>query len=83
MHLLPLLALALTPLAHAATITSRATTCNGHAELCSRSYGNVTFVGTHNSYAVGGGVADNQGWNITQQLVSLAWVSCLRRGEME
>ncbi|KAI5449272.1 hypothetical protein NCC49_005134 [Naganishia albida] len=68
MHLLPFLALALTPLAHAAFITSRATTCNGHAELCSRSYGNVTFVGTHNSYAVGGGVADNQGWNITQQL---------------
>jgi putative hemolysin len=48
----------------------RATTCNGHAELCDKSYGNVTFLGTHNSYAVGGEVADNQGWNVTRQLVS-------------
>ncbi|KAJ9120344.1 hypothetical protein QFC24_005298 [Naganishia onofrii] len=46
----------------------RATTCNGHAELCDKSYGNVTFLGTHNSYAVGGEVADNQGWNVTRQL---------------
>lgn len=53
-----------------ATPTRRATTCNGHAELCARSYGNVTFLGTHNSYAVGGEVADNQGWNVTTQLVS-------------
>ncbi|KAJ7052949.1 PLC-like phosphodiesterase [Mycena amicta] len=27
----------------------RATVCNGHAELCSRSYGNVTFMGSHDS----------------------------------
>ncbi|KAJ7270240.1 PLC-like phosphodiesterase [Mycena rebaudengoi] len=27
----------------------RATVCNGHAELCNRSYGNVTFVGSHDS----------------------------------
>lgn len=70
MHLLSILALAIAPFAQAAVV-SRATICNGHAELCGRSYGNVTFVGTHNSYAVGGEVADNQGWNITQQLVSL------------
>ncbi|KAF8529779.1 PLC-like phosphodiesterase [Hysterangium stoloniferum] len=25
--------------------------CNGHAELCSRSYGNVTFMGAHDSFA--------------------------------
>lgn len=31
----------------------RATTCNGSPDLCNRSYGNVTFVGTHDSYAVG------------------------------
>lgn len=31
----------------------RATVCNGHAELCDRSYGNVTVVGAHDSYAVG------------------------------
>ncbi|KAF9553437.1 PLC-like phosphodiesterase [Agrocybe pediades] len=29
----------------------RATVCNGHAELCNRSYGNVTFVGAHDSFA--------------------------------
>ncbi|KAJ7347549.1 PLC-like phosphodiesterase [Mycena albidolilacea] len=27
----------------------RATVCNGHAELCNRSYGNITFVGAHDS----------------------------------
>ncbi|PFH49645.1 hypothetical protein AMATHDRAFT_62773 [Amanita thiersii Skay4041] len=32
--------------------TRRATVCNGHAELCSRSYGNVTFIGSHDSFAV-------------------------------
>ncbi|KAI1791264.1 PLC-like phosphodiesterase [Ganoderma leucocontextum] len=25
--------------------------CNGHAELCNRSYGNVTFLGAHDSFA--------------------------------
>jgi hypothetical protein len=33
-------------LSAAASISRRATTCNGHAELCNRSYGNITFVGT-------------------------------------
>jgi hypothetical protein len=46
-----------------------ATTCNGHSELCNRSYGNVTFVGTHDSYAVGSSIADNQDQSVTQQLV--------------
>ncbi|KAF9056920.1 PLC-like phosphodiesterase [Rhodocollybia butyracea] len=27
------------------------TVCNGHAELCSRPYGNITFLGSHDSYA--------------------------------
>lgn len=31
----------------------RATVCNGHSELCGRSFGNVTFVGAHDSYAIG------------------------------
>jgi hypothetical protein len=53
----------------AATIEHRATTCNGHAELCDRSYGNVTFVGAHDSYAVGtNNLATNQDQDITQQL---------------
>ncbi|KAJ7636345.1 PLC-like phosphodiesterase [Roridomyces roridus] len=34
-----------------ATPTRRATVCNGHAELCSRLYSNVTFVGAHDSFA--------------------------------
>ncbi|KAF8585822.1 PLC-like phosphodiesterase [Ramaria rubella] len=53
----------------AASISRRATTCNGHPELCSRSYGNVTFVGAHDSYAVGASdLASNQDYNVTQQL---------------
>jgi hypothetical protein len=31
----------------------RATICNGSPDLCTRSFGNVTFVGAHDSYAVG------------------------------
>jgi hypothetical protein len=47
----------------------RATTCNGSPDLCNRSFGNVTFVGTHDSYAVGvDNLATNQDYNITQQL---------------
>jgi len=46
-----------------------ATTCNGHAELCGRSYGNITYVGAHNSYSVGAGnLFANQDYDITQQL---------------
>ena len=37
----------------APVILPRATICNGHAEFCSRSYGNVSYVGAHDSYAVG------------------------------
>ena len=57
--LAPLLAL---PLAQAAT------TCNGSPDLCSKLYSAVTFIGTHNSYAVGGNVADNQYKDVTAQL---------------
>jgi len=47
----------------------RATTCNGSPDLCLRSYGNVSFVGAHNSYAVGtNNVAVNQDYDVTQQL---------------
>lgn len=34
-------------------VVPRATVCNGHAELCDRGFGNVTFVGAHDSYAIG------------------------------
>jgi len=53
----------------AQSLTRRATVCNGHAELCSRSFGNVTFVGAHDSYAVGvDNLAVNQDYDVTQQL---------------
>lgn len=44
------------------------TVCNGHAELCDRSYGNVTFIGTHNSYGNGSSIMDNQGKGVVEQL---------------
>jgi len=50
-------------------LAPRATMCNGHAELCDRTFGNVTFVGAHDSYAIGvNNVATNQDQPITQQL---------------
>ncbi|ESK87562.1 hypothetical protein Moror_2011 [Moniliophthora roreri MCA 2997] len=51
--------------------SKRATICNGRAELCSRSYGNTTFLGSHNSYAVSTdifAVGRNQEVSITAQL---------------
>ncbi|GBE77665.1 Uncharacterized secreted [Sparassis crispa] len=54
---------------HASSVRRQATTCNGHAELCGRSFGNVTFVGAHDSYAVSASsLAANQDYNATQQL---------------
>jgi len=53
----------------ASAVKRQATTCNGHPEFCNRSYGNITYVGTHDSYAVGtNNLATNQDYNITQQL---------------
>ncbi|KAL1743649.1 PLC-like phosphodiesterase [Schizophyllum fasciatum] len=49
--------LGLTALASLLTVSSvlampkRERACNGHAELCDRSYGNVTFMGSHDSFA--------------------------------
>jgi hypothetical protein len=51
-----------------ASVIKRATTCNGNAELCSKSYGAVTFVGAHDSYAIGTDVGSNQDQDVTQQL---------------
>ncbi|KAL8787556.1 MAG: hypothetical protein Q9213_002118 [Squamulea squamosa] len=44
--------------------------CNGHAELCSRKYSNITFIGAHDSAFVGDSPADNQGISVTAQLDS-------------
>jgi len=49
----------------------RATACNGRAELCNRSYGNITFIGSHDSYAVDTNVLNlsrNQEVDIVSQL---------------
>ncbi|CCL98115.1 uncharacterized protein FIBRA_00109 [Fibroporia radiculosa] len=57
--------------AHAAVAVKRNTTatCNGYAEFCDRSYGNITYVGAHDSYAVSTtNLAANQDYNVTQQL---------------
>lgn len=42
--------------------------CNGHAELCSRKYSNITFIGAHDSPFVGDSPADNQELSVTAQL---------------
>jgi len=65
--------LALLSAAHLCTSahTRRATVCNGHAELCSRRYSNVTFIGAHDSFAFSWdplALARDQEVNITTQL---------------
>jgi hypothetical protein len=53
----------------APVILPRATVCNGHATLCDRSYGNVSYVGAHNSYAIGTNtLSANQDQKVVQQL---------------
>lgn len=37
-----------------APLTARASTCNGDTSLCDKKYSNVTFIGSHNSYAISG-----------------------------
>ncbi|KAJ5758237.1 uncharacterized protein N7511_006931 [Penicillium nucicola] len=56
-----------TPSVSMATLAT-ATTCNGHAEYCTRSYSNMTFVGSHDSPFVGPLPQQNQNIDITSQL---------------
>ncbi|KAJ1954780.1 hypothetical protein IWQ62_005674, partial [Dispira parvispora] len=42
--------------------------CNGYKELCDKSYADVAYLTTHNSYAYTKGVASNQNKNINDQL---------------
>lgn len=51
-----------------ATGALAADTCNGHAELCERSYANVTYLGAHDSYAVGDSLFANQAKPVEDQL---------------
>lgn len=59
--------LAAVPLA-AAAATGGFELCNGHAELCSRPYDNITFVGAHNSPFVGYFPSHNQNIAVAEQL---------------
>ncbi|KAL4804453.1 PLC-like phosphodiesterase [Aspergillus unguis] len=64
--------LALLPLA-AATITRRATACNNSPDLCSKSYGDITHLGAHDSPFLRDGstsdsISGNQYYNTTVQL---------------
>ncbi|UZJ52702.1 hypothetical protein CBS101457_002022 [Exobasidium rhododendri] len=54
--------------AYARSLPKRATVCNGESSLCDRSYGNVTFAGAHDSYAIGTSLAANQNVSIHDQL---------------
>lgn len=49
-------------------IAANTTQCNGYESLCSKPYSNVTFLGAHNSYAVGSSISDNQDYDVTTQL---------------
>ncbi|KZT02492.1 PLC-like phosphodiesterase [Laetiporus sulphureus 93-53] len=64
------LGLLLSPIAaRAVSVRRAASTCNGYAEFCDRSFGNITFVGAHDSYSVSStSAAANQDYNVTQQL---------------
>ncbi|KAJ2803848.1 hypothetical protein H4S07_004370 [Coemansia furcata] len=42
--------------------------CNGHTELCNRTFDKVAFSTTHNSYAYGDSLAANQNFDIKTQL---------------
>ncbi|CAK7216324.1 hypothetical protein SCUCBS95973_002774 [Sporothrix curviconia] len=56
-------------IARTSSTWSNITVCNGHAELCSRKYSNVSMVGAHNSpFVVPNNLASNQYFKVTQQL---------------
>lgn len=46
-----------------------AANCNGYSELCSKSYSNISYVGTHDSFSVAAGsLAADQNYPVTTQL---------------
>jgi len=66
-----LLALAAAAVTTASPAQKRATTCNGRAELCNRSYGDVTVIGAHNSFSVSKSILNfsaNQNVDVVKQL---------------
>ncbi|GAM82452.1 hypothetical protein ANO11243_004320 [Dothideomycetidae sp. 11243] len=51
------------------TVPTNTQPCNGWAEFCDRSYGNITQVAAHNAaFAVTGNAASNQKYGLTTQL---------------
>lgn len=68
MRLLATLVLSLVGLELALAQQAPLAPCNGHAELCSRRYSNLTLVGSHNSAFTGTGPADNQETDVAAQL---------------
>ncbi|KAJ5838615.1 uncharacterized protein N7525_003803 [Penicillium rubens] len=50
------------------SMSTRAATCNGHSEYCTRSYSNITFIGSHDSAFVGPLPQQNQNIDIEAQL---------------
>ncbi|KAI9931238.1 hypothetical protein ASPWEDRAFT_47522 [Aspergillus wentii DTO 134E9] len=64
--------LALLPLAAANSLTARSTACNNSPDLCSKSYGEITHLGAHDSAFVqdssDGSVAANQYFGVKDQL---------------
>ncbi|KAJ5325790.1 uncharacterized protein N7506_008892 [Penicillium brevicompactum] len=57
-----------TPSADSSRTLSAASTCNGHSEYCTRSYSNITFVGSHDSAFVGPLPQQNQNIKVKAQL---------------
>jgi len=62
--IIPLLLLLVLPPSH----LSQQQSCNGHPELCNRAFSAVSYVTTHNSFAVGKSPACNQNNPILTQL---------------
>jgi hypothetical protein len=50
------------------SMSTLATTCNGHSEYCTRPYSNITFIGAHDSPFVGPLPQQNQNIDIKAQL---------------
>ena len=51
-------------------VVKRDTKCNGYSEFCNRKYSNITYMGTHDSFAIGklGSLGSNQAASLTDQM---------------
>ncbi|KAI9749568.1 MAG: hypothetical protein M4579_006819 [Chaenotheca gracillima] len=67
-YLYTLILILATATAHPVAVVAAAQACNGHTELCSRKYSEVSLVGTHDSAFVGDLPQDNQAVSVPDQL---------------